>query len=85
MELIRSTTEMEPPLEPRSEAIPPETGQQESIAGLEPAIQRLTMEVTEAAESTSERRRRRKRTTAVEEQAVVAAPVKLHDLSVCPL
>lgn len=85
MELIRSTTEMEPPLEPRSEAIPPETGQQESIAGLEPAIQRLTMEVTEAAESTSEKRRRRKRTTAVEEQAVVAAPVKLHDLSVCPL
>lgn len=33
----------------------PETGPQESISGLEPAIQRLTMEVTEAAESTSEK------------------------------
>jgi len=33
MELIRSTTEMEPSLEPRSEAIPPETGPQESISG----------------------------------------------------
>ena len=55
MELIRSTTEMEPSLEPRSEAIPPEAGPQESISGLEPAIQRLTMEVTEAAESTSEK------------------------------
>ncbi|KAH7511621.1 hypothetical protein FEM48_ZijujMtG0005700 (mitochondrion) [Ziziphus jujuba var. spinosa] len=55
MELIRSTTEMEPSLEPRSEASPPEAGPQESISGLEPAIQRLTMEVTEAAESTSEK------------------------------
>lgn len=55
MELIRSTTEMEPSLEPRSEAIPPETGPQESISGLEPAIQRLTMEVTEATESASEK------------------------------
>lgn len=55
MELIRSTTEMGPSLEPRSEAIPPEAGPQESISGLEPAIQRLTMEVTEAAESTSEK------------------------------
>lgn len=55
MELIRSTTEMEPSLEPRSEAIPPETGPQESISGFKPAIQRLTMEVTEAAESTSEK------------------------------
>ncbi|KAL6284689.1 hypothetical protein ACE6H2_015618 [Prunus campanulata] len=55
MELIRSTTGMEPSLEPRSEAIPPEAGPQESISGLEPAIQRLTMEVTEAAESTSEK------------------------------
>ena len=32
-----------------------EAGLQESISGLEPAIQRLTMEVTEAAESTSEK------------------------------
>lgn len=50
MELIRSTTEMEPSLEPRSEAIPPPTR-----IHLRPAIQRLTMEVTEAAESTSEK------------------------------
>lgn len=85
MELIRSTTEMEPSLEPRSEAIPPEAGPQESISGLEPAIQRLTMEVTEAAESTSEKEEEQERAIAVEEQAVVAAPVKLHDLSVCPL
>lgn len=82
MELIRSTTEMEPSLEPRSEAIPPEAGPQESISGLEPAIQRLTMEVTEAAESTSEKEEEQ---DAVEKQAVVAAPVKLHDLSVRPL
>ena len=40
------------------------------------------MEVTEAAESTSEKEEKQ---VAVEEQAVVAAPVKLHDLSVCPL
>jgi hypothetical protein len=40
------------------------------------------MEVTEAAESTSEKEEEQ---VAVEEQAVVAAPVKLHDLSVCPL
>ena len=40
------------------------------------------MEVTEAAESTSEKEEEQE---AVEEQAVVAAPVKLHDLSVCPL
>lgn len=55
MELIRSTTEMDPSLESRSEAIPPETGPQKYISGLEPAIQRLTMAVTEAAESTSEK------------------------------
>lgn len=53
MELISSTTEMEPSLEPRFRT--PETGPQESISGLEPAIQRLTMEVTETAESTSEK------------------------------
>ena len=54
MELIRSTTEMEPSLEPRFESWDWPTTQ-ESISGLEPAIQRLTMEVTEAAESTSEK------------------------------
>lgn len=40
------------------------------------------MAVTEAAESTSEKGEEQ---DAVEEQAVVSAPVKLHDLSVCPL
>lgn len=51
MELIRSTTEMEPSREPRSEAIPPHTRIHLRIR----TCNTITMEVTEAAESPSEK------------------------------
>lgn len=51
IELIRSTTEMEPSREPRSEAIPPHTRIHLRIR----TCNTITMGVTEAAESPSEK------------------------------
>ena len=84
MELIRSTTEMEPSLEPRHRRCPSWDWPT-----------RIHFRIITCNTKTNHGghwscwidlwERRRTRTTAVEEQAVVAAPVKLHDLSVCPL
>lgn len=81
MELIRSTTEIEPSLEPRFESWDWPT--------------RIHLRIRTCNTKTNHGgywscwidlwEGRRTRATAVEEQAVVAAPVKLHDLSVCLL